>query len=76
VAAFLSRNVRQLLPGNATPLAPTAMTATALSGQLPKYIGSTGGWLDYSGKPRRKYAITWTMQHSQVSNFPTGGAPR
>jgi photosystem I subunit 2 len=32
------------------------MAATALSGQLPKYIGSTGGLLN-SAETEEKYAI-------------------
>ena len=35
------------------------MAATALSGQLPKYIGSTGGLLN-SAETEEKYAITWS----------------
>jgi hypothetical protein len=41
------------------PTPESAMTATALSGQLPKYIGSTGGLLN-SAETEEKYAITWT----------------
>ena len=49
------------------------MTATALSGQLPKYIGSTGGLLN-SAETEEKYAITWTSPSSQAFELPTGGA--
>ena len=49
------------------------MTATALSGQLPKYIGSTGGLLN-SAETEEKYAITWTSSKSQPFELPTGGA--
>ena len=41
------------------------MAATALSGQLPKYIGSTGGLLN-SAETEEKYAITWTSPKEQV----------
>ena len=49
------------------------MTATALSGQLPKYIGSTGGLLN-SAETEEKYAITWTSSKAQAFELPTGGA--
>ena len=49
------------------------MTATALSGQLPKYIGSTGGLLN-SAETEEKYAITWTSSKSQPFELPTAGA--
>ena len=49
------------------------MTATALSGQLPKYIGSTGGLLN-SAETEEKYAITWTSSKSQPFELTTGGA--
>jgi photosystem I subunit 2 len=49
------------------------MTATALSGQLPKYIGSTGGLLN-SAETEEKYAITWTSPSAQAFELPTGGA--
>ncbi|MDM7936269.1 MAG: photosystem I reaction center subunit II [Cyanobium sp. CZS 48M] len=49
------------------------MTATALSGQLPKSIGSTGGLLN-SAETEEKYAITWTSGKDQVFELPTGGA--
>jgi photosystem I subunit II len=49
------------------------MTATALSGQLPKYIGSTGGLLN-SAETEEKYAITWTSPKTQIFELPTGGA--
>ena len=35
------------------------MTASALNGQLPQNIGSTGGLLN-SAETEEKYAITWT----------------
>jgi photosystem I subunit 2 len=49
------------------------MTATALSGHLPKHIGSTGGLLN-SAETEEKYAITWTSSSEQVFELPTGGA--
>jgi photosystem I subunit 2 len=49
------------------------MTETALSGQLPQYIGSTGGLLN-SAETEEKYAITWTSSKSQPFELPTGGA--
>ena len=49
------------------------MPATALNGQLPKYIGSTGGLLN-SAETEEKYAITWTSGSDQVFELPTGGA--
>ena len=49
------------------------MPATALNGQLPKFIGSTGGLLN-SAETEEKYAITWTSNSDQVFELPTGGA--
>ena len=49
------------------------MTATALNGQLPQFIGSTGGLLN-SAETEEKYAITWTSNSSQAFELPTGGA--
>lgn len=49
------------------------MTASALKGQLPKYIGSTGGLLN-SAETEEKYAITWTSKSEQAFELPTGGA--
>jgi len=49
------------------------MTATALSGQLPRFIGSTGGLLN-SAETEEKYVITWTSSVSQTFEMPTGGA--
>ncbi|MEX0588008.1 MAG: photosystem I reaction center subunit II PsaD [Cyanobium sp.] len=49
------------------------MAATVLSGQLPKYIGSTGGLLN-SAETEEKYAITWSSPTEQVFELPTGGA--
>ncbi|QPN62947.1 photosystem I reaction center subunit II PsaD [Synechococcus sp. CBW1004] len=49
------------------------MPATALTGQLPKHIGSTGGLLN-SAETEEKYAITWTSSKSQAFELPTGGA--
>ena len=43
-----------------------------LSGQLPKYIGSTGGLLN-AAETEEKYAITWTSAKEQVFELPTGG---
>ena len=41
------------------------MPATALTGQLPKYLGSTGGLLN-AAETEEKYAITWTSTAAQV----------
>ena len=49
------------------------MTASALTGQLPQYIGSTGGLLN-SAETEEKYAITWTSTSEQAFELPTGGA--
>lgn len=48
------------------------MTET-LSGQAPKFGGSTGGLLT-KAKVEEKYAITWTSPKEQVFELPTGGA--
>ena len=47
------------------------MTATALNGQLPQFIGSTGGLLN-SAETEEKYAITWTSNSAQAFELPTG----
>ena len=49
------------------------MSALQLNGQLPKYIGSTGGLLN-SAETEEKYAITWTSATAQAFELPTGGA--
>ncbi|MGC6483660.1 MAG: photosystem I reaction center subunit II PsaD [Synechococcus sp.] len=49
------------------------MTATALNGQLPQFIGSTGGLLN-AAETEEKYAITWTSASAQPFELPTGGA--
>jgi photosystem I subunit 2 len=49
------------------------MPATALNGQLPKYIGSTGGLLN-SAETEEKYAIIWTSSKAQAFELLTGGA--
>ena len=49
------------------------MTASALNGQLPKHIASTGGLLN-SAETEEKYAITWTSNSDQAFELPTGGA--
>jgi photosystem I subunit 2 len=46
---------------------------TELSGQLPKFGGSTGGLLT-KADVEEKYAITWTSTKEQVFEMPTGGA--
>lgn len=46
---------------------------TELSGQLPKFGGSTGGLLSAADR-EEKYAITWTSPKEQVFEMPTGGA--
>jgi len=45
----------------------------ALSGQTPKFGGSTGGLLT-KAETEEKYAITWTSSTEQVFEMPTGGA--
>ncbi|MEB3351228.1 MAG: photosystem I reaction center subunit II PsaD [Cyanobacteriota bacterium] len=49
------------------------MSPQTLSGQLPKYIGSTGGLLN-AAETEEKYAITWTSNQAQAFELPTGGA--
>ena len=49
------------------------MTASALTGQLPQYIGSTGGLLN-SAETEEKYHLTWTSKSEQAVELPTGGA--
>jgi photosystem I subunit 2 len=44
-----------------------------LSGQAPKFGGSTGGLLT-KAEIEEKYAITWTSSKEQVFEMPTGGA--
>ena len=44
-----------------------------LSGQAPKFRGSTGGLLR-KAEVEEKYAITWTSTKEQVFEMPTGGA--
>jgi photosystem I subunit 2 len=46
---------------------------TELSGQAPKFGGSTGGLLSKADR-EEKYAITWTSPSEQVFEMPTGGA--
>ncbi|GAB4132309.1 MAG: photosystem I reaction center subunit II [Cyanobacteria bacterium J069] len=48
------------------------MTET-LTGQTPKFGGSTGGLLS-KADTEEKYAITWTSPKEQVFEMPTGGA--
>ncbi len=48
------------------------MTET-LTGQPPKFGGSTGGLLSKATR-EEKYAITWTSTKEQVFEMPTGGA--
>lgn len=44
-----------------------------LTGQPPKFGGSTGGLLS-KAEVEEKYAITWTSKKEQVFEMPTGGA--
>ena len=44
-----------------------------LSGQPPKFGGSTGGLLR-KAEVEEKYAITWSSSKQQVFEMPTGGA--
>ncbi|MEM1369287.1 MAG: photosystem I reaction center subunit II PsaD [Cyanobacteria bacterium P01_H01_bin.15] len=46
---------------------------TELTGQTPKFGGSTGGLLTRA-LVEEKYAITWTSKKEQVFEMPTGGA--
>ena len=48
-------------------------TASTLSGQLPQFIGSTGGLLN-AAETEEKYAITWNSDSAQAFELPTGGA--
>ena len=48
-------------------------TASTLTGQLPDFIGSTGGLLN-AAETEEKYAITWNSSTSQAFELPTGGA--
>ena len=48
-------------------------TASTLSGQLPQFIGSTGGLLN-AAETEEKYAITWSSNSEQAFELPTGGA--
>ena len=47
--------------------------AETLTGQTPKFGGSTGGLLT-KAEVEEKYAITWTSDKEQVFEMPTGGA--
>ncbi|MBE7382608.1 MAG: photosystem I reaction center subunit II [Leptolyngbya sp. SIO1E4] len=47
--------------------------AETLTGQTPKFGGSTGGLLT-KADVEEKYAITWTSSKEQVFEMPTGGA--
>lgn len=51
----------------------TIPMSEALSGQMPKFGGSTGGLLK-AAETEEKYAITWTSSTEQVFEMPTGGA--
>lgn len=44
-----------------------------LTGQMPKFGGSTGGLLS-KADVEEKYAITWTSSKEQVFEMPTGGS--
>lgn len=46
---------------------------TELTGQTPKFGGSTGGLLSAADR-EEKYAITWTSSQEQAFEMPTGGA--
>ena len=47
--------------------------AETLTGQTPKFGGSTGGLLTKAAV-EEKYAITWTSRKEQVFEMPTGGS--
>jgi photosystem I subunit 2 len=47
--------------------------AETLTGQAPKFGGSTGGLLS-EALVEEKYAITWTSSKEQVFEMPSGGA--
>ena len=49
------------------------MADIELSGNMPKFGGSTGGLLS-AAEREEKYAITWTSSKEQVFEMPTGGA--
>jgi photosystem I subunit II len=49
------------------------MAEQKLSGQTPKFGGSTGGLLT-KAEVEEKYAITWTSPKEQVFEMPTAGA--
>ena len=49
------------------------MAEIELTGNMPKFGGSTGGLLSRAEK-EEKYAITWTSSKEQVFEMPTGGA--
>jgi photosystem I subunit II len=51
----------------------TMSAGSTLTGQLPGYIGSTGGLLN-AAETEEKYAITWTSPSAQAFELPTGGA--
>lgn len=55
------------------PFRRNKIPMTELSGQLPKFGGSTGGLLT-KASIEEKYAITWTSSKEQVFEMPTGGA--
>ena len=48
-------------------------TVEELTGQTPKFGGSTGGLLT-KAEVEEKYAITWSSSKEQVFEMPTGGA--
>jgi photosystem I subunit II len=47
--------------------------AEELTGQIPKFGGSTGGLLT-KAQVEEKYAITWSSPKEQVFEMPMGGA--
>ena len=57
----------------ATAVVNAPTETTSLSGQMPKFGGSTGGLLTKAAV-EEKYAITWSSKKEQVFEMPTGGA--
>jgi len=70
---FRTKSFATFQPYRHSDLPRTAMASTALTGQLPQFIGSTGGLLN-SAETEEKYAITWSSNADQAFELPTGGA--
>ena len=61
------------MPSNKIRFVRTLYMAEELTGQTPKFGGSTGGLLT-KADVEEKYAITWTSKKEQAFEMPTGGA--